>query len=489
MIPQDHPTAPQVRPRRQRATPVSRPPALIVLALCIATGAGSMQQSAVLPLLSRLQSSLHTTLTGATWAFTASLLCGAIATPLVSRFGTMYGRRLLLLITLVLLAIGSVAGGLATSLPLFIIARVLQGVSVAALPLAIGAVRELLPPARTASGIGVLSATMGTGVGLGFMISGLVAHYTSGYRAVFWISAAVAVIAIVLVAVAVHDLTPPVGGKPDILGAALLAAPLVCLLLAISQGRAWGWSSGPVLGLLAASVVLGASWVVVERRAADPLIAIGLVTHPATIGASLISALLSFALFSGFTLLPNFTETPTAAGYGFEASVLQAALYLLPTSLLMLILSLVVGRFLRRFSAATVVAAGAAIATLPELWLLVRHDRPADIYIAATLLGLGIGLAFPALGTLAIEHVNPAETAVASAVNSIARFVGGGVAGAVSGAVLSADTIKGSRLPTVHAYEVMFTIAACCVAAAAVIAGISGLMGRTATSRHDRAAG
>ncbi|MCQ8835689.1 MFS transporter [Streptomyces samsunensis] len=476
-------------PRPPAARTASRRPDVVVLALSIATGAGSMQQSAVLPLLSRLQTSLHTTLTGATWAFTASLLCGAVATPLVSRFGTMYGRRRLLLITLGLLLVGSIAGALSTDLPTFIVARVLQGTSVAVLPLAIGAVRELLPPDRTAGGIGVLSATMGTGVGLGFLISGLVAHYTSGYRAVFWISTAAALAAMVLVALVVHDITPPVGGKPDILGAVLLAAPMVCLLLAISQGRSWGWASMPVLGLMAASAVLGTAWVIVERRADDPLIAIGLVAHPATVGASLISMLLSFALFSGFTLLPNFVETPTTTGYGFGTSVLQAAFYLLPTSLLMLLLSLLVGRILRRISAAAVVASGAAIATLPNLWLLVRHDAPSDIYVATTLLGLGIGLAFPALGTLAIEHVRPTETAVASAVNSIARFVGGSIAGAVSGAILSADSAKGSGLPTEHAYEVMFAIAACCVAAAAVIASFTRATGQGTAARQGSANG
>lgn len=462
-------------------------PWLVVTFLSIAAATASMQQSAILPLLPRLEDSLHASVTAVTWAFTVSLLCGAVATPLFGRFGDMYGRRRVLLLTLSLLVAGSVVGALSGSIGTLIAARVLQGISAAMLPLTIGAVRDLLPPEKMPTGIGVLSATMGIGVGFGMLLSGVIAEYTTGYRAVFWIIAALALAATVLVAVAVRDAAPPAGGQPDIAGATLLASSLVCLLLATSQGEPWGWTSTPVVALFAAAAVLGVVWIVVERKVADPLVDISMLTHRGTIGASLASMLLGFALFAGFSLLPNFVQTPSQVGYGFGASVLGAALYLLPTTVLMLVVSPVAGRLIRRHSAATMVAAGSLVAALSNLWLVLRHDHSYDIYLATTLLGLGVGLSFAALGTMAVEHVDPSKTAVASAVNALVRLVGGSVAGAVISAILTSNTIRNTTVPSVHAYQLSFSIATGCVTLAAAFAGFFGWLNRRHAASADPA--
>ncbi|MFF4402807.1 MFS transporter [Streptomyces sp. NPDC001480] len=450
----------------------------VVVSLSIAAATATIQQSAVLPLLPRLQQSLHASVTSVSWAFTISMLCGAIATPLLSRFSDMYGRRKMLLLTLGLLVAGSVVGAVSTSLSMLIVARVLQGISAAMIPLAIGAVRDLLPPEKMASGIGILSATMGIGVGLGFLLSGVIAEYSSGYRSVFWILAAMSTAATVLTALAVRDVRPPTGGRPDLPGAILLAGSLVCLLLGISQGKSWGWSSAGILGLFAGAVVLVTLWVVVERRTAEPLVDISMITHRGTVGASLASMLLGFALFAGFTLMPNFVQTPKQVGYGFGASVLGAGIFLLPTTLLMLVVSTFAGGLVRRYSASNLVAAGSVVAAASSLWFVARHDHSYDLYVATTLLGLGVGLSFAALGTMAVEHVEPSKTAVASAVNSLSRLVGGSIAGSATAALLASDTIKGTQVPTVHAYNTSFSIAAACVILAAVIAAVFGRLNR-----------
>ncbi|MEV4847854.1 MFS transporter [Micromonospora matsumotoense] len=452
---------------------------LVVLALSIAASTASIQQSAVIPLLPRLEQSLHASVSAVSWALTVSLLCGAVATPLFSRFGDMYGRRRMLLITLGLLVAGSIVAALSTSITTLMIGRVLQGLSAATVPLSIGAVRDLLPREKMATGIGVLSATMGIGVGLGMIISGFIAEYTSGYRIVFWLITGLAAAATVLTALVVRDAAPPSGGRPDVGGAFLLTGALVCLLLAITQGKSWGWTSTSVVGLLVASAVLLAAWVSVERRTADPLVDIGMLMHPGTIGASIASFLLGFALYAGFTLLPQYVQTPPKAGYGFGASVLMAGVYLLPTTLLLIVISPLAGRLVRKTSAAAMVAIGSVVAALSNVWLIVRHDHPSDIYIATSLLGLGVGLSFAALGTMAVEHVDPAKTAVASAVNSLVRLVGGSIASSVTAAILTSNTIDGTSVPTVHAYEISFTIAAFSVGLAAFFAAWFGWTNRS----------
>ncbi|MEV4252089.1 MFS transporter, partial [Spirillospora sp. NPDC049652] len=415
-------------------------------------------QTAVLPLLGRLTAALDAPLTSVAWAFTVSLLVGAVATPLLGRMGDLYGRRRMLLVAMGALVAGSVLGALSTSLAMLIVARVLQGVSMAVLPLTVGIVRGLLPREKLPTGLGVVSATMGVGVGGGLVLAGAVARYTDGYRPVFWVIAGLAAVATAVVALVVRDEASPVRGRLDVPGAALLGGLLVSLLLGIGQGRAWGWTSGRVLGLFAATVVLGALWVVVERRAAEPLVDIAMLTHRGTIGASVASMLLGFALYGGFTLIPNFVQTPARAGYGFGASVLAAGLFLLPTTLVMIVVSMRAGWLMRRVPAAGLVAAGSALTAFAIGWLAVFHGHRWDVYGAALLLGAGVGLAFAALGTMAVEHVRPEQTAVASAVNSLVRLVGGAVAGAVTPALLARDTLPHTTVPTEHAYATGFAL-------------------------------
>jgi MFS family permease len=455
----------------------------VVAAAAFGAAVTVMQQSAVLPLLPRLQTELDTTVTAVSWTFTISLLVGAVATPLFSRFGDMYGRRRMLLASFALLLVGSVIAGLASSLPVLLAGRVVQGFSVAVIPLSIGVVRGALPPEKMATGIGTISATIGIGSGLGLVLSGVVAQYTTGFRVVFWVMGVLAAVALVIGALVLRDPTPPQGGRPDVPGAVLLAGGLVTLLLGITEGQSWGWTSAGILGLFVASAVLFAVWVAVERRTAEPLVDVGLLTHRGTIGASVASMLLGFAMFGGFSLAPQFVQAPTATGYGFGASVLQAGLYLLPASLVMMVVLMASGGLIRRFSAPYVVAVGAALTAASELWLVLSHAHVTDVLSSMTLLGLGIGLAYSALATMAIEHVDPARTGVASGVNSLVRMLGASVSGAVAAAVLAAHVPAGGALPSVTGYEVGFGITAIGAAVAAAFAVGFGLVNRRLAAR------
>ena len=456
----------------------------VVAAAAFGAAVTVMQQSAVLPLLPRLQAELGASVTAVSWTFTISMLVGAVATPLFSRFGDMYGRRRMLLVSFVLMLVGSVIAGLSSSLPALLAGRVVQGFSVAVIPLSIGVVRGVLPPEKMATGIGTISATIGIGSGFGLVLSGVIAQYTTGFRTVFWVMAVLAAAALVIGALVVRDPTPPQGGRPDIPGAILLAGGLVTLLLGITEGQSWGWTSVGVLGLFAASAVLFAVWVAVERRTAEPLVDIALLTHRGTIGASVASMLLGFAMFGGFSLAPQFVQAPAATGYGFGASVLQAGVYLLPASLLMMVVSLASGGLIRRLSAPYVVAIGAGLTGASELWLVLSHAHVTDVLSSMTLLGIGIGLAYSALATMAIEHVDPARTGVASGVNSLVRMLGASISGAVAAAVLAAHVPANGTLPTVGGYELGFGITAVGAALAAAFAvGFGWLNRRSAAVR------
>ncbi|MEV0149235.1 MULTISPECIES: MFS transporter [unclassified Nonomuraea] len=404
-------------------------PRAAVGVLAFGVAVGTLQMTAVVPMLPTLQSDLQAPLTSVSWTLTASLLSGAISIPLLARLGDLYGRRRLAIVSLGLLVVGSVVAALATTLAGVIAGRVLQGFAAPLLPLAMGIARQEVPRDRLPTAIGVLSAMMGVGSGGGMIIAGLVG---GGYQALFWILAGLAAVGMALVVLFVREpIRRQSAALPDFAGAALVAAWLVCLLLAVSKGAAWGWTSPITLGLLVASAVLFGAWVLSARRAAAPLIEIPMLLHRGTVGATVASMLLGFALFGVITTLSSVAQA------GLGASVLQVGLYLLPTALLMLGVSLLAGRLMRRFSASSLVGAGSSVVAVAALWLSLAHGSSAALYGAATVLGLGIGLGYAALGTMAVEHVEPAKTAAAGGVNSLVRVVGSSLAGAVTAALLS----------------------------------------------------
>jgi MFS family permease len=163
--------APTVTGRGDPAAPDKEQSAALVLtALAIAGLVVSVMQTLALPLLPEFMRAFHTSVSAVTWVFTATLLAGAVATPVLSRFGDMYGKKKMILIAMVLLVIGSVVCAISGSLAVLVVGRALQGVSSAMIPLAIGVIRDTFPRERITTAIGIVSATLGIGGGLGMLV-------------------------------------------------------------------------------------------------------------------------------------------------------------------------------------------------------------------------------------------------------------------------------------------------------------------------------
>lgn len=430
---------------------------LTLLALCAAGLVVSLQQTVVIPLLPRMIVQLDTDVAGVTWLFTAALLTGAVATPLLSRFGDMYGKKPMIMTAMGVLIIGSVICAFAESLGVYIIGRSLQGISAAMIPLAIGIIRDTFPRERLMWAIGIVSGTMGIGGTVGLLVTGVIADHTTNPHPVFWLTAALGVLATVLIQVSTKNNGVRHGGKPDYLGAALLAGLLVCLLLAISEGPRWGWDSGSVIGLFGAAIALTVVWVLVEMKVAQPLVRLPLLVGPKSITANIASALLGFAMFGSFTLVSNFIQTPAdKVGYGLSGSVLAVGLYGIPSAALMTFFSFRTGRIAAKIGPAYTLAIGAAFAGLSMTWLAISHDHGYDMVIAQILQGTGFGIGYAALGTLAVQHVAMSESGIASGINSLVRTAGGSIAGAITASILSAHVIAGTHVPTLNAYVASF---------------------------------
>jgi MFS family permease len=210
---------------------------LFVLAL--ACTAFAVMQTMVIPALPVLQRELNTTTTWVTWVLTAFLLVGAVATPILGKLGDQFGKERLLAISLLIFLVGCLGCAVAWSIWSLISFRALSGAGAGVFPLSIAIIRDEFPPEKIGVGIGLVSATFGVGGGFGIVFAGLIVDNLS-WRWLFIVGAIITGIAMALVHRFVPESPIKTPSRIDVAGAVLLSVALICLLVALSEGEAWG---------------------------------------------------------------------------------------------------------------------------------------------------------------------------------------------------------------------------------------------------------
>jgi EmrB/QacA subfamily drug resistance transporter len=427
----------------------------------------SLLQSLVAPALPAIQQELHCSENAVSWVLTSYLLSASVATPLLGRLGDIYGKERLLMVALALLSAGTLASAVATSLPLMLTGRVVQGAAGGIFPLAFGIIRDEFPRERVAARIGLMSALLGVGGGAGVVLAGpIVDRYSIHY--LFWLPLVPILGATVLTHFFVPESPVKAPGGINWAGAALMAIGLTVLLVAVSQTSKWHWASAKTLGLIAGSVVVLALWVRSESRSAHPLVDMRMMRIRGVWTTNAVALLLGFGMYSSFILLPEYVETPTRAGYGFGSSVTQAGLFLVPSTIAILVVGSLTGRLEKRFGSKVPLLAGCVLAALCYLLLTVARGGRLEIFVAAALLGSGIGLAFASMANLIIENVGAAETGVATGMNTVTRTVGGAFGGAATASIV-AGTLAASGYPSAHGYTEAFGLCALALVAALLV--------------------
>jgi EmrB/QacA subfamily drug resistance transporter len=436
--------------------------------LCLGVSAFSLLQSMVNPVLPTIERALHTDQRTVTWVLTAYLLSASVCTPILGRVGDKVGKERMLVVTLGALAVGSLIAALAPSIGVLIVARAIQGAGGGVLPLTFGIIRDEFPTEKVAGAIGTAAALLAVGGGLGLVLSGPVVDLL-GYHWLFWLPMIMTLIAAAAAAAFVPESPVRTPGSINLLAVGLLSGWLVCLLLAVSQGQAWGWSSGRVIGLLLAAAVGLPLWVLTEVRSRTPLIDMRMMRLPAVWTTNLVALLFGVGMYALFAFLPQFLQTPKATGYGFGVSVTESGLLLLPQSAATFFAGLLSGRLAARHGSKRVLVLGSGLNALALLTLTFAHTAIWQVLGSTAVMGLAFGLAYAAMSNLVVESVPSSQTGVASGMNANIRTVGGALGGAVLAVIITA-TVRADGLPVESGYTNGFGFLAVAALAATVLA-------------------
>jgi EmrB/QacA subfamily drug resistance transporter len=451
-------------------------PSVTLAVLAVSGLAFSMLSSAVVPALPTIQHSLGTTESGVTWVLTGYLLSASVGTAIIGRLGDMYGKEHVLVWTLVILAVGTLLAAVSHSLSVLIAARVIQGVAGGIFPLSFGIVRDEFPREKVAGSIGLLSAILGIGAGIGIVAGGLIVEHLD-WQWLFWLPFPAILIATVSAWRFIPESPVRVPGRVNWLAAALMSVGISAILLAISETTVWGWHSAKAIGLCLAGVAVCGGWIAVEVRSAEPLIDMAMMRIRGVWTTNLTAFLLGAGMYSSFIVYPQFAQLPRSTGFGFGASVVLSGLYLLPSTVGMIGAGSVAGPIAARFGSKPAAVAGSVISASAFGLLSVAHAHPYDMLVSAFLLGVGIGFAFAALGNLIVQAVPAEQTGAAAGMNTVMRTIGGAIGGQLA-ALLISDNIAPTGLPTVDGFTDSFIVATAflilCAAAAWAIPSSTG---------------
>ena len=422
-----------------------------------------LEQAIVAPALPAIQRHYHASPTATAWLLTGFLIAAAVATPLVGRLGDNFGRRRMLLASLSLFALGSLVCALGGSIGALILGRVIQGLGAGMAPLALALAREHVTVERVPTAVGLLVASASIGTVAGLLLAGVLVDHV-GLSAIFWLLFAVAAALAVAVRLAVAESRPGIAAGTDLPGAVLLAGALASLMLAISHGNQWAWSSPRTLSLLGVAVLLACCFWARERTTAEPLLDPRILAARSIWSANLAMFALGFSLLISFTLVPLIGGYPKISGYGLGLSATEIGLILTPSGLATIAGGLLGGRTIARSGARAQALLGSMSALIAYLLLAVLPWTVTTLTLAMIPLGFGVGLSLGAITDLVVLCTPAERTAAIVAFNTVTRMSAAALGAQIAIAIVTSSHGRTPGLAAASGFSGAFLMATIAIA-------------------------
>ena len=385
-----------------------------------------------------MSTGLNTTLDQILWVVNAYVLVYAVLLITAGRLGDLYGQRNLFAIGLAIFTLASALCGLSQNPTELIAARVLQGVGGALLtPQTLAILTTIFPPERRGAAFGIWGGVAGLATLAGPTLGGAIITYID-WRWIFYINVPIGIAALIATFAIIPDLRPGRHHGWDVVGILLATTGLFAIVFGLIEGQRYDWGrieSSPLTipEVIGGGAVLLVAFILWERLQTEPLVRLSLFEDRNFAVANLIAASISFGMLSLF--LPFTIYLQSVRGF----SALTAGLIMAPMSLTSMFTAPFAGRLADRFGGKYILMAGITLFTLGAAGLVfvAGPDSTFINFLPATIVaGLGVGMTFAPMTTVAMRDISPRMAGSASAVLNTIRQLGGVVGSAVVGALL-----------------------------------------------------
>jgi EmrB/QacA subfamily drug resistance transporter len=377
------------------------------------------------------------------WIVTSYLVATTASTPLYGKLGDLYGRKLLFSAAIVIFLVGSALSGAAQSMGELIAFRAIQGVGAGGLMVGAQAIiADIVSPRERGRYMGLIGSVFAVASIAGPLLGGFFVDSLS-WRWVFYVNLPIGALALVVVATKLHLPRHRTEHVVDWIGATLLTAAIVCLVLLTTWGGTqYAWDSGTMLALGAAAVLLSVLFVAQERRAPEPLIPLRLFSSRGFSVAIVLGFSVGVAMFGALTFLPLYLQVVRGA------SPTVSGMLLLPLMAGLLTATVLSGRWItkhgryKRFPIAGSFVLSVGMLMLTQLGTGTPFAVTAAIMVV---IGVGIGLFMQVIILVAQNEAEPRDIGTATSTATFFRSVGGSVGVAIFGAIFASRLTDGLR--------------------------------------------
>ncbi len=419
----------------------------------------------LVPSLPTIQKDLNISTADASWILSIYILMGTLSSAIMGKLGDMYGKKRMLMITMVTYTIGALITGFSTSYGMLLVGRALQGVGMAMMPLAFALVREEFPPRMIPQVQGLISAMFGVGMAVSLPLGAYISQ-TLGWQATYHTVYPFIILEDLVTYLYIRESRIRNPQPIDWIGLFLLSTSLAGGLIAVTDAPTYGWTD-PTIVLLLVLFVLGFGvFTLYETTISNPIVPVSLLSNRNVLAANVGVALAGFALFLMAQALTYLLESPQPLGY--DLSILDAGIMMIPMAVVQMIIAPIAGRVITGIGAKKLAVIGSAIAIVGLLMLTYTSFYGLSYVIGSmSVLSAGISMVNVAVINILVFSVGRRNMGLATGLNSVFRNIGGAWGPAVAGSIMSmyqASVIVSLKpllwitLPAKSSYQLMFMI-------------------------------